>query len=72
MFFSVRTRNLNWEILTKNSENLAFFERWDGVKDEMGGSLKNLIFFFFFWGGEGFLENQYIGGGSASKEGGGL
>ena len=59
MFFSVRTRNLNWEILTKNSENLAFFERWDGVKDEMGVSLKNLIFFFFLGGGgEGFVENQ--------------
>ena len=31
MFFSVRTKNLNWEILTKNS---VTFKRWDGVKDE--------------------------------------
>ena len=31
MFFSVLTKNLNWEILTKN---LPFFIRWDGVKDE--------------------------------------
>ena len=31
MFFSVLTRNLNWEILTKN---LVTFKRWDGVKDE--------------------------------------
>ena len=31
MFFSVITRNLNWEILTKN---LVTFKRWDGVKDE--------------------------------------
>ena len=31
MFFSVVTKNLNWEILTKN---LVTFKRWDGVKDE--------------------------------------
>ena len=31
MFFSVITKNLNWEILTKN---LVTFKRWDGVKDE--------------------------------------
>ena len=30
MFFSVITKNLNWEILTKN---LVTFKRWDGVKD---------------------------------------
>ena len=45
MFFSVITKNLNWEILTKN---LVIFKRWDGAKDEKflyyGGSLKNLIF----------------------------
>ena len=31
MFFSVVTKNLNWEILTKN---LVSFKRWDGIKDE--------------------------------------
>ena len=31
MFFSVKTKNLNWEILAKN---LVTFKRWDGVKDE--------------------------------------
>ena len=31
MFFSVITKNLNWEILTKN---LVTFKRWDGIKDE--------------------------------------
>ena len=31
MFFSVITKNLNWEILTKN---LVSFKRWDGVNDE--------------------------------------
>ena len=31
MFFSVITKNLNWEILTSN---LATFKRWDGLKDE--------------------------------------
>ena len=45
MFLSVITKNLNWEILTKNLVN---FKRWNGVKDEkfeyFGGSLKNSIF----------------------------
>ena len=31
MFFSIRTKNLNREILT---ENLVTFKIWDGVKDE--------------------------------------
>ena len=31
MFFSVTTKNLNWEILTKN---LVTFKRWDEIKDE--------------------------------------
>ena len=31
MFLSVVTKNLNWEILTKN---LVTFKRQDGVKDE--------------------------------------
>ena len=31
MFFPAITKNLNWEILTKN---LAIFKRWDGFKDE--------------------------------------
>ena len=31
MFLSVITKNLNWEILTKN---LVTLKRWDGVKDE--------------------------------------
>ena len=31
MFFFARSKNLNWEILTKN---LVLFKRWDGVKDE--------------------------------------
>ena len=31
MFFSVITKNLNWDILTKN---LLTFKRWVGVKDE--------------------------------------
>ena len=30
MFFSVMTKNLNWEISTKN---LVTFKRWDGVND---------------------------------------
>ena len=31
MFFSAITKNLNWEILSKN---FVTFKRWDGVKDE--------------------------------------
>ena len=31
MFFSVITKNSNWEISTKN---LVTFKRWDGDKDE--------------------------------------
>ena len=31
MFFSVITKNLNWEILIKNS---VTFKKWDRVKDE--------------------------------------
>ena len=31
MFLSVITKNLTWEILTKN---LVAFKRWDGVNDE--------------------------------------
>ena len=31
MFLPLITKNLNWEILTKN---LVTFKRWDGVKHE--------------------------------------
>ena len=31
LFLRVITKNLNWEILTKN---LVTFKRWNGVKDE--------------------------------------
>ena len=31
VFFSAITKNLNWEISTKN---LVTFKRWDGVNDE--------------------------------------
>ena len=45
MFFSVITKNLNWEILTTN---LVIFKSCTGVKDEKikyyEGKLKNLIF----------------------------
>ena len=30
MFLSLITKNVNWEILTKN---LVTFKRWDGIKD---------------------------------------
>ena len=63
MFFSAITKNLNWEILTKN---LVPFKSWDGVKDEKfynyGSSLKNPVY-------RGCIKNQYIGG-YLSKKGG--
>ena len=31
MFFSVITKNLNWDILT---QNLVTYKRQDGIKDE--------------------------------------
>ena len=31
MFFSVITKNLNWEVLTKS---FVTFKRWDGFKNE--------------------------------------
>ena len=31
MFFSIITKNLSWDILTKS---LAIFKRWHAVKDE--------------------------------------
>ena len=29
MFFSILTKNLNWEVLPKN---LVTFKRWDGIR----------------------------------------
>ena len=44
MVFSVMTKNLNWEISTKN---FVTFKRWDSVNDEKfkyyGSSLKDPI-----------------------------
>ena len=31
MFFSVMTKNLNWE---NSTNNLVTFKRWDGVNDK--------------------------------------
>ena len=41
MLFSVITKTLNWETLTKN---LVTFKRWDEKFEYYGGSLKNRIF----------------------------
>ena len=56
MFFSFITKNLKWEMLTKN---LVTFKKWHG------GSLKNPIF------KGGFKKNQYIEG-ELPKKGEGL
>ena len=64
MFFSVATKNLNWEILTKN---LVTFKRWVEIKDEKfqycGGSLKYSIF------RRRLTEKQYIGGNCLKRMG---
>ena len=58
MFFSVMTKNLNWENSTKN---LVTFKRWDGINDEKfwyyGSSLKNPNFRGGAW------KNNFFGGG---------
>ena len=41
MFFSVITKNLNWEISTTN---LVTFRRWDGIEDEKWRFQKKTIF----------------------------
>ena len=67
MFFSVITKKLNWETLTKN---LVTFKRWDGVKDEnfeyYGDSLKNTIFVL----GEGGVHEKPIYKCELPKKGG--
>ena len=64
MFYSLITKNSNWEISTKN---LVTFKRYDGVKDE---KLQYLVLTeksdFLFWvgggrGGGGGTKNQYRG-----------
>ena len=54
MFFSVITKNLNWEILTKN---LVTFKRWVGLR------MKNFNIMGVLWkfGGGGWVTKQCIG-----------
>ena len=60
MFFSVLTKNLNWEILTKN---LVTFKKWDVVKDQkFYGVHWKIQFLGKWWGGEGeILKNLILG-----------
>ena len=55
MFISVITKNLNWEILTKN---LVKFKRWDGVKDK---KMKNFNIMGVHW------KIQFLWGGGSQK-----
>ena len=57
MFFSITSKNSNWEILTKNLV----------LKDKMGLTVKNFNIFEVHWkiqflGGGGLTKNQYRGG----------
>ena len=64
MFFSVITKNLIWEVLTKN---FVTFKRWDGLR------MKNFNIMGVRWKIRflrGFTKKQYIGG--LPKKAGGL
>ena len=74
MFFSVITKNSNWEILPKN---LVTFKRQDGIKDEklwfgkirlLGGSSRKTN----IEGGRGLDSLPIWGGGLGKKEGDGV
>ena len=65
MFFSVMTKNLNWEISTKN------------LKDRMGLMIKSFHIMAvqwkirgFFWEGGGAWKKIFLGGGESPKKGG--
>ena len=68
------TKNLNWEISTKN---LVTFKRWDGVNDKRfwyyGSSLKS-PFLCVCVGGEGVgaWKTTFLGWGRESPKKGGL
>ena len=53
MFFSVITKNVNWEILNKN---LITFKRWDELEDEKFELYRGLLNNLTFRGRGGFLE----------------
>ena len=59
IYLSVMTKNLNWEISTKN---LVTFKSWNGVNDkkfqDCGISLKNL--FFLKGGGGGCMKKKFF------------
>ena len=55
MFLSLKTKNLNWEILTKN---LFTFKRWDGVKDE---NIMKVYWKTKGWGGGGHKKPRCKG-----------
>ena len=59
MFFSVITKNINWEILTKN---LVTFKRWEGVKSELWGFIEISNF-------RGFYEKPIYWGDCLGKKG---
>ena len=65
MFFSIITKNSNWEVLTKN---LVTFKRWDRIKYEklwyFGRSLKSLTL-----KGVGQLTKTQYRGGDFLKKG---
>ena len=60
MFFSILTKNLNWEILTKN---LITFKRWDEIKKNV--NIMELTEKIQFLGGGGRLQKKHYIGGNA-------
>ena len=69
MFFSVMTKNLNWEISTKN---LVTFKRWDGVNRLMVKILISQKFTeksgIFFGGGRGCMKKVFGCGSEGGSE----
>ena len=58
MFLYVITKNLNWEVLTKN---LVTFKRWNGMRMK-NFSIMGVHWKIWFLEEEGLTENQYIWG----------
>ena len=63
MFFSILTKNLNWEILTKN---LITFKRWDEIKKNV--NIMELTEKIQFLGGGGGCKKNNMQGELPKKE----
>ena len=58
MFFSVMTRNVNWEI---SSKNLVTFKRWDRINDKILILWELAEKYNFFLGGDELSKKEGLG-----------